>query len=1782
MNCPVRSTSLKYLRDKGILEKENIVKKEISNDTLHYMVQALNDQAAIKYHIEPKLFEIEQDKGIRKVDLNRELEFAVDNFEEDSTLGTSYEDLFEKDTNDFNDDIFNEDNLQNKKRDIPDSIKKKYDHYVKFIGIFREMSSTEMARTFPNPVAKHKINISSEDLLASPHIDNLVAELAATMDYLRDIDNGDVEDNRTTIVRKIKDLKTELASTPIIKGKTKEKTDTSEGLEELMGNSIWDIVEKYSQEREVDEDIKDRYNSYVENLNNFLEDFKESGTDDLFPSDGIGLPFKYWEIGMNPYLVNITAELLASIDLLNEYISEGNKLKSKELTSRVTALREELSKIPLLNNNKRKGPTHVSDNLASSGGGSTANKDLKLDHISKLKDLAAPLLEQKLNEKADLENAIKDRRAIINLLGNHKTKALEEVKELRKRLNEVEKQIRELEKYSSRDFLNIIHADLDSIANTFNNENSQLEILKAKKTLEFYGLLIEGIDLNNDEKGSLREVYNDNPEIFSEFGDLVAKYSDLQHKYPQLVMEAVKNILIDNKDVVETLENAGFSLEDNLENVNDITWFDKWVLGVKSSNANESVIPQFVQKSFSETSLKYQSVASVFIGNLDEVEKRTGIKNPDWIYNKDKFGYKDGYIRSVYNQDYFDFRNDIYRISMNKSQKPHQKSARINALMKNKKVGILDFTADPRVRDLYKNDRDFKEFFEEDKNAALKVKEYKEILGEFEYNKMIDQVLENLEALLDRRNRLLLEHNLTEEDYKNKTDKYKDYRKALGFSNIFSLAQASRRVDPNKIHSNYFVQTEDARNFRAFANVPVIPLKSDSELLDKDFRNLLSDSNKREYYEAVYSLAEFINTSYRTKTFGYMSYPKMKKTFLEQTHENIDSIKSGEAAKGMKGILADVFSSWKGMFYEDGRRENVTQKGIKSNFYDAYHKEKSERIAVLELSHKATEEDVERITRELNEQYSDDLSTNLKALAQLAAEHNARVETADLADLMLQAQRQLREKDSKGEDKKELVNSLVRFENYIKSIILNHNTKMEQAPDITTKNIADIFAVYGVDTADKKTLADKLFKNISKGEEQLIEDLRDVLSLLGSDREGFISHYKDKFCEVTAGPGGEPKFSPTKTYQYKGKTLASYGGDGYGYGGQEISEKEFFDLLEGHLKERIKNVGIPLNGVGIIEGFLKVASIKSLGLNPSSGVFNRVEGMNSAYAMDATGEYWTPGNLLAAKSMLGWINFMKILPERLTKDMKGKINQIRIFEQFIDRTPGLFQDRKDVFTKNNADDKLSVDIFAWSVTWTEFKNQGSIVLAMMMDYQVENSKGEKVPMVDPVTGEFNVFELDSNGVLKTKEGFEKYNDFSYFSDIVTKANVAISRSQGDYSDNEKLLYTNNIFGKVIGFMMRWLPEHLNQRWGVRGEYQVDLYTRKKAQDGRYITAFKGNKINMLASLAGLTGLSYGILGLFAGAGVGLLGAAIATYQLRKAVNKDTVARETNYLLEFAQHAANIALEFINYPSYLLSSIPGMKNLRIGENSKIRQWTTKNTMTKEEQGSLRSMARELAMGLHFLGAKMTIMFIYGAMGGGDDDKLSKRRLRYNYLQNQLTRAITSLNVYADPPAFLSERLGTDGYAGFRIFKDTATLLYHIASFNSEEVYNDIYKVLPVPNIAERTTRSMFEDDVLPFYENKREYPEAPSFDKIPNPLKWTTEMKREVLGGESYYKSEYTKIRKELSSRMVNQIAEENPDLSEEEVAKRAKKAVNSTYGTKRKSQTYQEVFEALKERIEEE
>lgn len=1308
-------------------------------------------------------------------------------------------------------------------------------------------------------------------------------------------------------------------------------------------------------------------------------------------------------------------------------------------------------------------------------------------------------------------------------LVNWKNKELEKIEKEKKRLKTILK-------YRDTSENRAILKNLEAKQKTIENQLQQL----SHKEIDymFHAILEDLYDLELALKsGSMHDIQNVKEKIdyyrefiktlpnhpdFKPISEKVVRLEALQSKRNrEKLMEElensdlIKNVLDNlNKDITDP--NDKYTIEDLLVANADIPWTDREFLGLISSNTGDTVLPQYLFAKFRTSLMRNTNTATDFVDKLQAYLQKHGAGEREWIYERDSMGGKTGRLIDVFSENWLEeisernrllrnYRTSLYETGENISQNYDE----IIDWYTSKAV-VVDFTRLSAVKDIYGTNPEYAKYFEKstDEKIARYENNLKKQLGP-RFNDVVDQILNKLSKFEELkqddsidpiwRNRTIASYNVWEflDNYKKGLTGPINYKWEKGTSSVYFSPEAfsDLTILPiNKISKVYY-NNEGLREVE----------ETDSGFYNEEYQKILNDPVKLEYWSIMKDMSEYVRDTYGLRDQG-LTYAKIQDAYAERLLQDLDFLKKNPKLKNLKKLFLDGAREYKSFFYEQGTYS--TEKGIRSNYSDTSRVEISKLSKTYILQGMKPKEAYKKARREVLENYTPNLNNAMKAAVLEAAVQNARLETESLSEGLLDVFKSIKARDEKGEATVERVNAISRLEAYIDKVILNRSTKYRDSKDLFGRTISDqgwlekILTELGGDSKVIKQIKEAdLTKYLSEADKKILENLRGLKG----------GNYSGEFKIETTLDGEtvtlKRNYDKSQGYFY---TLNS----------KEITKDEFDELFDEYIDKEISNIGLDLNMAGLLDGVLKSVILSGLGLNPISGIFNRIEGKHSAMIMDLTGEYWTTGNIDHANQFLAFSNLIRLSPFKVPRKYKDKQVQIQILQEVLDRFQVL-QDRKrenERVMRSNRMDRNLLNIFQFAVDNPEFKNQGAIMLSVMMDTKIFDNNGNEYKFFDPETMTFPAFNFEE-GTISIKPEFSDSFSFNTpeMERMVLKIEDAVSHSQGNYNQHDIMKIKRGVWGRALTTFMTWFPEQVNQRWGTRttgDELNINLFTGKERRDGRYVEAWKTSKPAFLTFVLTSLGISYGMLGMAGIIGTGIIGAIVYQKFLKK-VTANT-QREVNYIKEMVEFLKSLLIESLNYPSRALNT---------SDKFRIKNRSFENTtMSEQDIAALRAITRELAIMLSLLSIKLA----YGMLRyDDDDDKESSKRMRYNFVQNQLSRGINALSTYTDPHSLVTDH-------------SRIALLSHLENIwkildgtlfdpNFEKAKEGFLGFSPLPNILTKGT--------LP-WENKMVYDEMTGFTGITPPMKWTQEFIKDFdTGGEYSAKKDYNEARKEIRDKL---------------------------------------------------
>jgi len=1272
--------------------------------------------------------------------------------------------------------------------------------------------------------------------------------------------------------------------------------------------------------------------------------------------------------------------------------------------------------------------------------------------------------------------------------------------------------------------------------------------------IDFLNQMITGQNLN----GELVNYNVWNGDTYVKYDSLIiANMTKLTNKLKTKQQELIKDLL--SKDIIFQAHKDNFTEEEVqslFEKMSDINILQELFLGINSNN--DSVVATLLNTTFQTNVQKTKQFARPFVESIKQLDKK--LKDKDFqlenFFEKDEEGIDTGNIVHKYTKKYFKKLYDYYEINKefnqaNKEKKPLVYNKKITWLKEN--TNVIDFRKIKYFKDVYGDQYD-NFFTTSDEDMSSYENELKQSLG-----KLYDYHIKDLEKKLSEYENYKMNEELKGSKWLNKNI---NSNSPWVFIQNYNSENAYNQVEYSSGDNTYF--TYNNSKFIEYVpkknkvNVDTNESESTGYFNDK-FNDIEKDEDAFNYWESIREVyTKHINPTYSSmgNHVSSLSWAKFERSFGEEM----------SVSKGIKSFFKNLYEeakkSFRQMWYERGFHKEDS--GIKSNYTDATNKlintmkkylslkdiKEIQEMADLEgieykdlekiinglkdTDAKASSEEfkkdlIDKIARKkVFSDYSKDLTKVTLALSDLATLHKTRQETQFIADMLLNYHKTIKDNDGK----KDRNRSNKKLQSWVSTNIYNERA-------VSRGNNED-----GLGTENSQ----RFWKYYSDTEKDLLKILESL---------------KDKSADNTINFSF---FNNGVSYTKKGnsyyETLE---------GKPAKLDKEGFEkALENYIDSEINRLGIPITPGGVGLGIMKTIIAKSLALNPISGIFNRVDGLFANTIRDRMGDYWSSGNLKHSKRFMALANINKFAGEKLSIENKQKALQMKSFQLLLDEL-SLFQDKKNELDRKDKESKFDswkekLNIFQFAVDNPEFKNQGEIVLSMLMDTYIKDNEGKEYRFFDG--SGFPAYKpgtltLADNFKNEENNGWEDFHintenpSFNQFFVQKLKIEDTIKKTQGNYASLDSIQILDNNWGKFMMLFMRWMPEHVNQRFGTRS---VDIVQGKKKIAGRYRGLLNNaGATGIFGSVA--LGISFGPIGALVGAS-----AAIIPFVIQKWYSKNVYGEKDvqNHLFDIHTSIGfmkEILIQSMNLP---LKMAYGKTNLdTIIKNNKLYQ---NPNLSQDEVKALKGMAQESAIMLTQL---VTLMLLKSLLWDNDDEDEDYRRQFHNFVDNQANRSIGNMLNWSNPRTLVDEN---SKLAMLRYIGDVEKLITHINDYyvkdkgSASDLMYDFTKIqpfIPVPNSVNKAT---FKGEVPGL--DKKEYKGSQWFDAYAKGEEWVS--KKQLQNKRSKFKQEYEEIIRQKY---------EAKDIPEERLEKIIDKQVNKRMAKydikKRKNETATEALKRI-------
>lgn len=1276
---------------------------------------------------------------------------------------------------------------------------------------------------------------------------------------------------------------------------------------------------------------------------------------------------------------------------------------------------------------------------------------------------------------------------------------LQNIKVLEASEQKVLNQLHSISKKSEDLLFHAVELDLDELSVALKS-SELVNIPDIKDKIEFYQSLIPHFSDYDHPKFS---------EISKKILTLAGQYEkDLEKKVLDFLNNDYINTIIDNENKERREQGNDYTpmdIKDLLIANQDLNYADAYLLGLNSSTRGDTIIPQSMMLEFSNIRLKHQNNIEYVIDRLNNLEnKNPSFINAEWLFSQESPGRLiDVFSKTWYKEEYK--KRSKIRALIDTIIQGVDTTKAYKELMAwySNNANIINFFKLPEVYEIYQG-RGYDKYLiykEEDMNSYKAELEAK--LGP-RYNETIKQILNKLQKFEQLKTEAIgnyAERNIAQQNVWEFLNNYNQYGENTYSKIGYTFGNGQTSIVHFMAFEDLAVLPKEKVKKQSFDYEQGIPITIDADtgFYSQEFKDAITSNERVQLWSLYKEMTDYINETYEIQG-GEMSYPKIRREILENFGQH------------WKTVPAELLNALKSTFFEEGRmKEDMSE--ISPNYIDSSKKEISKLRDIYLAQGLSWDEAVFKASKEITPFYSKNISSIYKATLINASLHNARLEASPTLLALQDFYKGVKNKDGK---KINRARAEQRLQHWLEKTINNNNMHSRGDNNILGKELSGSDALkyikqilYNKDVTDVET-----FKYLTEPEKLILKKFKELRDTFEATKDTFrLSN--DKYTLLYDTTGDTPIYIVNDI---------------------SVTKKEFEDAMDRYMMEEINDLGIGLNIHGLITGVQKVVIFNKLALSPFSGVYNRVEGYHAAMVMDLTGEYWTAGNFDNANQFLNfYVSGHKILK------LGSKNSQYDIFDAILNRF-SILQDRKDELQRNASSGKFNFNwknIYAWAVEYPESKNQGTIALAVMMDHTING-----IPVFNKKTNEFNFFTMN-NGVLTPKPGYEDILSSQEMFNLMDKITNAISHSQGNYNPFDSVMGKQYVLGSMAMLFKTYLPEHVYQRWGIQDETTptYDLLTGKKRREGRYVTAIKKNKMISVAHMAaGLYGAyAFGTLGTILG--IGGIAIPIAAIIFAKQRHKQSVMKEMGRLSDLGRYLFETVTQSLNYiPKFIT-------DYNIINIDTFKKSVEAKKITQEEAGVYRAMAQEMAILINIISIKLAIgFFVYD----DDDDASSHPRKVYYKVQNQLSRLLSSIQVYTDPYAFASDQsrlaIASTLYQIPKIAKNIREAEWGDATKNTGKIL--------LPGIVQTVVKGSYIEDNY--------YADESAFNSPVAPYKWTTEeIKNKGVNidtkGEYQAKKEYEKDIKEIKRNIKNIVLDAQDDKD------KVKQIVDKIYSLKYKS-----------------
>lgn len=868
---------------------------------------------------------------------------------------------------------------------------------------------------------------------------------------------------------------------------------------------------------------------------------------------------------------------------------------------------------------------------------------------------------------------------------------------------------------------------------------------------------------------------------------------------------------------------------------------------------------------------KTKNIITTFNTTFDKIKniKVNGVRIEEILFEKDEFGVtKYDKIIKPFNSSWYDYKSKkFYKLQSIFRTERYRNGSGIDTAYKNlisslkQNTEVISYSLLPEVYEVYAQKNGFEKYF---KSSEKDRNDYKtnlvSLYGKTIYGNMVEEALKKIEDYEALNEPQAIKFNKNPFEFHSYYNSPKAMEKNATIADYMDpkyVTLLPKDVDKHRnealkniefVHKDFdlmYHSLEQGLDYMssAFGTSSMELGRMSSEAHKTIFDDLLGHGKVSK------KIAEFVR-------FLYKPAHRLKLFFNKGKHIKRDTIplEDREVSKGYSNygeniILtrSEILRQKGGQYLEKEARRfglSLATKPVKKKGEVEEHFEKKLETYYDRLAYSLA-------THEFNQETPIDVKTRFNLNMELAQSYNTRKNTKNIVDFVLSFL-----KDRSQENKITSYISVWAKNNLIKDGYID-------AVGFESRKISD---------SDVKILGKKL-KNYAK---TLTQEEKEMVKFLKKEAKNF----------------GKTNLK----FEYDNKIIVYDGAKNKGYITNKTGKKvrnlssETVEHYYGkYLDEKIDSLGKSMTWGAVLLGLGTRMYSVYLSLNPVSGAGNRLAGKTQNNRAAASGLYgFDEEDLRQSRKFLAGANTY-----RMTKDgdtsffaqvskLSGignyahRMEQLEILQEFAERMGLIDQQYKEIMDQydvpgmvwGSLNEKMSVV----SVGNPEFKNQSEIMIAMMMNIEIErvNPKTgviEKVPLFNPATFELP-FEKETG---RLKPEFDTENNRASWGDsesvenkvFVNRYKTIRDRLHGAYGKNSRIALEETVLGKLSTNFKKWQFANTANEWGTK---DIDLTT--------YTTDWKGRKVPFLQS-PGLAN-SHIIMSLLAGGRYGKVIGALAT------------------------------------------------------------------------------------------------------------------------------------------------------------------------------------------------------------------------------------------------------------------------------------------------------------------